>query len=71
MSVADGRIEQRPWFGATDSGLDPDCYKVIVISIFARRVVVFATGCIAAYASQYRHGLLEGPARKVALFLAA
>src|SRR6201989_616001 len=67
MSVADGRIEQRPWFGATDSGLDPHCHKVIVVSIFAPRVVVFSTGRVAAYASQYRHGLLEILACKVAL----
>ena len=71
MSVVNGRIEQRPWFGAADSGLDLDTYKVIVVLIFARRVVVFSRSCIAAYPFQYRDGFFESVACSVALFLAA
>ncbi len=71
MSVMNGRIEQRPWFSAADSGLNLDTYKVIVVLIFARRVVVFSSGRIAADPFQYRDGFFESIACKLALFLAA
>src|SRR5262245_37361471 len=69
MSVADGRIEQRPWFCATDSGLDAGIYKAVVVLVFARRVVIFSDGCMAADSFQYRYGFLERIACEVALFI--
>ena len=72
MSVADSRIEHRPFFGVTDNRRNPDSHKVIVVSIF----ILAASSYLPPVASlpmrpQDRHDLLESPARKVTLFLSS